>query len=109
MENPYNSLESKDLILRDLLAIDRTKLANERTLLAYLRTSFAFAAGAVTLLKLFDSQAVHLISYLGLGASIIGALIGTYRFFHTEHQLSLLQPDPLKANRKLFGILSIKL
>lgn len=91
MEHPYSSFDSKDLILRDLLAIDRTKLANERTLLSYLRTSFAFAAGAITLIKLFDSSTIHLISYIGLTASIVGAFVGLYRFFHTEHMLSQIQ------------------
>ena len=30
---------AEELILRDHLALDRTRLANERTLLAYLRTA----------------------------------------------------------------------
>ena len=40
MEHPKK--EGSQLILRDRLAIDRTKLANERTFLAYFRTSIIF-------------------------------------------------------------------
>jgi len=39
------------LILRDELAIDRTKLANQRTLLSYSRTGFSFI---VTALAIFE-------------------------------------------------------
>ena len=38
---PYSQFDSDDLILRDHLAIERTRLANERTLLAYLRSGVA--------------------------------------------------------------------
>ena len=46
-------MESKKdkLILRDTLAIDRTKLANQRTLLSYSRTGFSFI---VTALAIFE-------------------------------------------------------
>ena len=44
------------LILRDLLAIERTRLANERTILAYARTGFACLAGALTLVQLFETS-----------------------------------------------------
>lgn len=33
---------NKDLVLREYLAIERTKLANETTLLAYIRTGLYF-------------------------------------------------------------------
>jgi len=44
------------LILRDVLAIDRTRLANERTLLAWLRTGLMLLVSGVTLIKLFEGQ-----------------------------------------------------
>ena len=39
------------LILRDILALERTRLANERTLLTYGRTSLYLVLGGVALLK----------------------------------------------------------
>ncbi len=44
-------MEEKDLITRDWLAIDRTKMANERTFLAYLRTFMVVLGSGVAILK----------------------------------------------------------
>jgi len=38
-KNPYDRFRRDELILRDVLAIDRTILSNERTVLAYLRSA----------------------------------------------------------------------
>lgn len=44
----YDNVDKDKLIIRDYLALDRTKLANSRTLLAYIRTAAAvFAAGII--------------------------------------------------------------
>ena|SRR5690349_14961452 len=40
---------NKDLILREYLAIERTRLANETTLLAYIRTGLYFIVAGSTL------------------------------------------------------------
>jgi putative membrane protein len=44
------------LILRDCLAAERTRLANERTLLAYLRCALILFMAAITILKLFEGD-----------------------------------------------------
>lgn len=44
-------MKEEDLITRDWLAIDRTKMANERTILAYLRTFIVFLGSGVAILK----------------------------------------------------------
>ena len=49
-DHPY-AAHSHQLILRDVLAIDRTRLANERTLLAWLRTALMLLISGVTLIK----------------------------------------------------------
>ena len=40
-----------DLILRDFLAVERTKLANQRTLLSMLRTGLYFAIVGLSLMS----------------------------------------------------------
>lgn len=45
-----------DKILRDYLAIDRTKLASQRTSLTYLRTVLMLLASAVGVIKLFGTD-----------------------------------------------------
>ena len=49
------------LILRDHLALDRTRLANRRTMLAYLRTALMLLVSGATLVKVFHSEMVMII------------------------------------------------
>jgi len=77
------------LILRDHLALDRTKLANERTLLAYLRTAIMLLVSAVTVLKLLhDDHTMVVLGWvllpLGLGVGVIGAV----QFFRTRQTIT---------------------
>ena len=57
MEKTNYYAEYKDeMILRDVLAIDRTILANERTFLSYIRAFLNFIIGGISFIKLFDSN-----------------------------------------------------
>jgi putative membrane protein len=47
---------NKDLVLREYLAIERTKLANETTLLAYVRTGLYFLVAGSTLGQLIETD-----------------------------------------------------
>ena len=75
---------SKKLIMRDWLAIERTKLANERTFLSYFRTSLVLFATGLTLLKIdYFSD----IKYLGIILLIIAPvvlLIGIIRLLQVK-------------------------
>uniref|UniRef100_UPI004047E2D9 DUF202 domain-containing protein n=1 Tax=Mariniflexile sp. TaxID=1979402 RepID=UPI004047E2D9 len=42
------------IILRDYLAIERTRLANERTLLSYIRSSLYLLLGSIAFFQLKD-------------------------------------------------------
>ena len=74
-------MSKKELILRDWLAIDRTKLANERTFLAYFRTSIVFLASGQSILKLEFFAEVRELGYLMLLLFPIILLIGIARFY----------------------------
>ena len=52
--SPYARFANDDLTLRDVLAVDRTVVANERTLLGYARTTLALLAAGGSLLHFFD-------------------------------------------------------
>jgi putative membrane protein len=41
-----------EIILRDYLALERTKLANERTLLSYIRSSLYLMLGGIAIIQL---------------------------------------------------------
>ena len=80
---------NKDLVLREYLAIERTKLANETTLLAYIRTGLYFVVAGSTLGQLIQT-AFWLIA--GTPLIVIGALImvaGIYRFAKVKRAIEL--------------------
>jgi putative membrane protein len=69
-DKPYDDIK-EELILRDHLAIDRTTLANERNLLAYIRTSIAFVAGGLAILR-------YITNTMGLTFGIILITVGGF-------------------------------
>jgi len=70
-----------ELILRDHLALDRTRLANERTLLAYLRTALMLlVAGATAVNFIAKSPSVVMTGWLFVGLGTFVAVLGTWRF-----------------------------
>lgn len=71
-EHPYKKFNHEELILRDLLATDRTVLANERPLLAYVRTTSAFLAAGGSFIQFFDSLALEVI---GWGLILLGSVL----------------------------------
>lgn len=78
---------NKDLVLREYLAIERTKLANERTLLTYIRTGLYFLVAGSTLGYLVDSRFWN---NMGLPITIVGAFItvaGFVRFIRVGRKI----------------------
>lgn len=91
----YKEAHPDELTLRDYLARDRTVLANERTLLSYLRTAFGFAAGGVTLVKLFPEDVILLGS--GLALLVLGfltAVFGLVRFRTIRNNMRAIMKPP---------------
>jgi|TARA_R110000782_G_scaffold268362_1_gene364658 putative membrane protein len=77
----------EDIILRDHLAMERTKLANERTLLSYLRASLYLLLGGIALLGLKDFQDLKFLGYIALSLSALLIIVGTIRFLQLKKQL----------------------
>ena len=59
-------MPKEDLITRDWLAIDRTRMANERTFLAYFRTFVVILSSGVAILKVQVLEEMY-----GLGAFLV--------------------------------------
>jgi putative membrane protein len=79
----------KDSEIRDMLALERTRLANERTFLAYIRTGLSMLAGAAVLFQFFAS----IDSYVAAGwvlvvCAVLVLLFGTYRFMQVRATLN---------------------
>lgn len=81
----YNVQER--IILRDFLAMERTKLANERTYLTYIRFSLYLLIGGISIIELEYLRELYYIGGIAVGLSIIGLVIGTVRFFQLKKQL----------------------
>lgn len=67
-----------DLIIRDYLALDRTRLSNERSLLAYYRTGLTTLVSGVTGFNLFHDVLLRstgmMLVILGVGIMAMGAV-----------------------------------
>ncbi|MCA1762267.1 MAG: DUF202 domain-containing protein [Flavobacteriales bacterium] len=70
----------EDIILRDYLAMERTKLANERTLLSYIRSSLYLLVGGIALIQLEGFERVKYLGYVSLYLTVIFLVVGVYRF-----------------------------
>lgn len=75
------------LILRDHLALERTRLANERTFMAYIRSSLYLIIGGLALLELTHFGNLEWVGLVSLSLAAIFALIGMTRFLQLKKQL----------------------
>ena len=69
---------NKDLVLREYLAIERTKLANESTLLAYIRTGLYFLVAGSTLGHIVETNFWNIVGtpliIIGLTIMLLGVI-----------------------------------
>ena len=86
-------MEKGKYTVRDLLAFERTELANERTFLAYVRAFVGMMASGAALLKLFDVAWAHTTAVVLL---ILGPCLfafGLVRFVGVKRRLKRYTPD----------------
>nr|MBI1231730.1 DUF202 domain-containing protein [Cytophagales bacterium] len=77
----------EELIVRDFLARQRTKLANDRTLLSYIRTSLYFVVSGTALIKVEDLDNVKDLGYISFLISIMLVVLGFYNYFRLRRKL----------------------
>lgn len=83
----FTSRAIDEALIREHLALERTKLANERTLLSYTQAALYFLLGGLTLLQLTQYQDLRYIGYLALGFSVLFVTIGVWRFFVLKRKM----------------------
>ena len=64
----------------EILAIERTKLANERTLLSYIRSSLYLLIGGIGILQLKDFASIKWVGYASLGVCVVFLAVGFSRY-----------------------------
>ncbi|MDA3833362.1 MAG: DUF202 domain-containing protein [Spirochaetales bacterium] len=77
----------EDIILRDFLALERTKLANERTLFAYIRTSIYLILAGIAFIQLKDFDSIKWLGYISLVLSVVLLVIGIWKYYRLNRQL----------------------
>ena len=77
----------EEVILRDYLALERTKLANERTLFAYIRTSLYLIIAGITMIQLRELGSLEWIGIVSLIISFLIFIFGLWRYLKLKHQL----------------------
>lgn len=88
--SPYEEFHDADISLRDLLAIDRTIVANERTLLSYVRTTLALMAAGGALVHLFEDPRVVISGWVLLALSLPIFGIGFWHYLRRRVALTPL-------------------
>ena len=85
--SPYESLPREQMIVRDHLALDRTRLANERTLLAYLLSGVSLVLAGATLLHFSQGTWLEWVGVACIPVGVLTLLFGTWRFVTTGKRL----------------------
>ncbi len=83
----YEFDNKEKIILRDYLALERTRLANERTLFAYIRTSLYLVLGGIAFLQLQGFEKIKWLGYLSLVLSIIFLVFGILKYYQLKNKL----------------------
>lgn len=89
----------EEIILRDHLALERTKLANERTLLSYLRTSLYLLLGGLAFLEMKEIARMQNLGFAAIFLSVIFLSVGIIRYNQLKKHMKNLY-KPLKNNEK---------
>lgn len=79
-ESLYEQCPSKELTLRDRLALDRTRLANERTLLAYLRSALSLLIVGVTIIHFLETGLLLYVGFAAIPSGLVMAVLGIKRY-----------------------------
>lgn len=89
---------NKDLVLREHLAIERTRLGNERTLLAYIRTGLYFLVAGSTLGEIIETSFWRTMGGPMLVTGILITVVGVWRFLVTRRSIAVSRRNIGKAS-----------
>ncbi len=80
-------MEEREMILRDHLALDRTKLANQRTLLAFVRTSLYLVVSGIAVIKVDFLDKIRFLGFILVGISLIVLILGVWNYFYFRKKM----------------------
>lgn len=79
--------EKEELITRDWLAIDRTKMANERTFLAYIRTFMVVLGSGIAIIKVEVLQDLTGLGFFFIALAPIILIFGIARYLYVRKHI----------------------
>lgn len=89
-----NSYKNQDkIILRDYLALERTRLANERTLFAYIRTSLYLLTAGLGIFEIESIQHLRMLAWICVVVSAILFVFGLYKYYQLRKYLNTYAYD----------------
>lgn len=103
MSTRYEGIPEEKLILRDLLAAERSVLAAERTFLAYIRTGVAFLATGASFVRFFGARVFVLSGWLLIAIALATFGLGIWRFCKTKREIGrLFVSETPKRNKSMY-------
>lgn len=89
-----NSYKNQDkIILRDYLALERTRLANERTLFAYIRTSLYLLTAGLGIFEIESIQHLRMLAWICVVVSAVLFVFGLYKYYQLRKYLNTYAYD----------------
>ncbi|HER40445.1 MAG TPA: DUF202 domain-containing protein [Salinimicrobium catena] len=79
--------EKEELITRDWLAIDRTKMANERTFLAYIRTFMVVLGSGIAIIKVEVLQDLTGLGFFFIALAPVILIFGIARYLYVRKHI----------------------
>lgn len=88
----------KEIILRDYLALERTRLANDRTLFSYIRTALYLVLAGLAFLQMDDFKAIKWSAPIFFLLSLVILITGVVKYFVMKNKIKkyYTTPDNLK-------------
>lgn len=82
----FNNQEK--IILRDYLALERTRLANERTLFSYVRTSLYLLTVGLGIIEIESIQHLRMMAWICVAISVVLFVFGFYKYYRLKKYLN---------------------
>jgi putative membrane protein len=86
-----NTAEAAKRSISDVLAMERTSMANERTFLAYVRTSLTLIVPGLTGVEFANSPSLKVVAAMFVPLGVLVILIGAARFYKKQKVTRLLK------------------
>lgn len=83
-------MDKSEMILRDHLAMDRTKLANYRTMLAFVRTSLYLVVSGLAVMNVDVLEGISFLGWVLIGSSLLTLSAGFWNYFHFRAKMKRL-------------------